>query len=424
MSPKIKFIKKVLEIFDKENIKYAILRNYEFLLQPGPTESMDTIIAREDLGKAERILFRLGFNKRKPQFSLKHKAYFKYVGLEAVSFDIQAGGVYWNDMKYMDESILERRMKNSFFYILSPDDYVTMLITHSILGKRHFKPKYQRIISETQYDQEAVIKNLGLIFNKSYAEKILSLVQKGEFQAIPIKSLLANFLSRPSNLIIFIPLTFRWIAWKKPLGAYPLICFIGPDGAGKSTMAKELQEHLCNTKRKTSIIYVGRGKGYVLPIYKVGRKYKENERNKTLKNSTVNYLKRDLAYTSAAVIFTLDLALRYLFSIFLKRRMRCIVITDRYCSDIYLMKHVPKSMRFFLLNLFPKPTVTFYLYNNLEALLERRPYESLAGLQRQLSLFAELCPKLNAIPLKTDDYRRTKEKVITEVNRYLLTNWY
>ena len=67
-----------------------------------------------------------------------------------------------------------------------------------------------------------------------------------------------------------------------------------------------------------------------------------------------------------------------------------VVITDRYCSDILLMKNVPLGLKRSLLKLFPKPTITFYLYNSPRILHQRRPQESVEELSRQLKLFEEL----------------------------------
>ena len=99
METQLIIIKKVLGEFERENIQYCILRNYEFLFDDSfMPESLDTLVAVKDMHKVHEILVRLGFGKRKPQFSLKHQAYFTFVNLKPVTFDIQVGGVYWNDM--------------------------------------------------------------------------------------------------------------------------------------------------------------------------------------------------------------------------------------------------------------------------------------------------------------------------------------
>lgn len=417
----------MLLAFNTVDIRYCILRNYEFLLEePFPVESLDTIIAAKDLPAAEQILRHFGFSKRKPQFSLRHKAYFKHIGTELVSFDIQVGGIYWNDLKYLDEEVLGRRMKRSFFYVLSQDDYIAMLIVHSILGKRYFKQKYREIISSASYNKNMVLGKLSAVFNPKNARKIIDLIENKEFEKIPCNYLVASFLlSRPSRWCTFAPLAIRWAAWKKPLSAYPLISFIGPDGAGKSAMTEELRGHLQKRNRKAAIVYTGRGRGHILPISTLGRSYKRKEKNKDIWSPEEKIsLKKRMTYTLSAPIFSIDLWLRYLISIFPKRRTGSIVITDRYCSDIYLMKNVPKCVRAFLFSLFPKPTFTFYLYNTAEILHQRRPKEPLKELQRQMDLFAELQPKLGAVSLKTDNLAKNKEAIIQEVEKYLMRNWY
>src|SRR3989344_6935974 len=134
--------------FDKHGIGYCVLRNFEFLFDDNYAwEGLDTAIPKDDFAKARGILTQQGFTERKPQFSLKHKAFFKLVNGAKISLDIQVGGVYWNDMRYIDESIIANRIKKDFFYVPNDNDTFLMLLVHSILGKRRFKPKYQEILS-------------------------------------------------------------------------------------------------------------------------------------------------------------------------------------------------------------------------------------------------------------------------------------
>ena len=134
--------------FDRQGVGYCVLRNFEFLFDANYAwEGLDITIREEDFARARNILLLQSFTERKPQFSLKHKAYFKLVKGIKISFDVQIGGVYWNDMKYLGESIIANRMKKDFFYVPSDNDTFLMLLVHSILGKRRFKPKYQEIMS-------------------------------------------------------------------------------------------------------------------------------------------------------------------------------------------------------------------------------------------------------------------------------------
>src|SRR3989344_752660 len=178
--------KEIFSAFEQQGINYCVLRNFEFLFDTNvPWEGLDTVISKDAYEKARAILLQHGFIQRKPQFSLQHKAFFKLVNGIKVSFDVQVGGVHWNDMRYMDESIIADRMRKDFFYVPSDNDTFLMLLVHSILGKRRFKPKYQQILSslleQKKVDEQKIMQDLSVIFTKSKAEEIFAVVKSGKY---------------------------------------------------------------------------------------------------------------------------------------------------------------------------------------------------------------------------------------------------
>jgi hypothetical protein len=88
------------------------------------------------------------------------------------------------------------------------------------------------------------------------------------------------------------------------------------------------------------------------------------------------------------------------------------------------MKYVPLWLKKGLLRLFPKPTLTFYLYNTAEVLHSRRPAETIEGLERQLVLFGYLQQYLNAYALQTDSVEVTEQEVIKRVMEFVYKEWY
>ena len=407
--------KPIFKDFDRQKIRYVVLRNDECLIDESlPKESLDMTVAAADMPKADAILKKHGFSKRTQQFSLKHQAYFK-INTDIISFDIQVGGIYWNDMQYMDESILDRRKKKEFYDVLSDDDMAVMLIAHSILGKRYFKEKYKAVLGELTYDSERVALYMARIFNKKSAKKIIDNVKSNNFQIIPIKKLVLQFTAK--HPITFTKLFFRWIAWKKPFTPKPLISIVGPDGAGKSTLVQSLQHYIESNGRKVATVYTGRGRGHILPITTVGRTYKTLEKQSGQENTKSRG--KTILYTIVAPIFTADLWLRYMLRI-LPKRFTNIVITDRYCTDIMLMKHVPFIMKKALLHLFPKPTISIYLYNTPETLHQRRPKEPIEELKRQMDIFEQFRYSLK---LRTSD-KKTEIEAKEFVMKWLLRNWY
>ncbi len=416
--------KKVLTEFNCRGIQYCLLRNYEFLYDPSfPVEGLDIIISKSDMPKVDLILRELDFTKRKQQFSLAHKAYFKLVDLKMVSFDIQVGGVYWNDMKYLDESVLKHLVNKEFFFVLADNDAFVMYLVHSILGKRYFKPKYQQILSSLEIDENYVLEYLSTIFNPKIARRLLALVKQQKFAEIPIYPLVVYFiLKKPSRIAVFLGLFGRWIIWKKPFTQAPLISVLGPDGAGKSTLVSALQEHLQLKGRTVKVVYTGRGRNHLLPITKIGRAYKRTEKKKVqAANSKRSSFSTRFLYTVSSPIFAFDQLLRYYIRIFPARIGKKIVITDRYGSDIMLMKNVPFGFKKFLLWFVPQPTLTLFLYNTPEVLKERRPAENIDDLRRQLEIFNRFAYSMK---LETNSKDRNNAPALGYVETYLLRNWY
>lgn len=425
-SKQIRCLRNVLEEFERQNVGYCVLRNYEFLYDERfEVESLDTVVALRDYHNVERILLQAGFMPRKQQFSLKHKAFFKLLDEEMVSFDIQVGGVYWNDMLYLGEEIVEQRVRKEFFFVPSNNHTFVMLLVHSVLGKRYFKSKYQHILASLSYDKEYVWKKLSEVFSPTIARTLINSAVRGSLPLVSTKYLVLRFLfSKPKRLGIIIPLFFRWLRWKKFFKAYPLIVFIGPDGAGKSTQVQSLGQFLQKKRRRVAIVYMGRGRGQILPFGALGRAYKRAEKKRDAARHKGISIKKRIVYTLSAPIFTLDLLLRYVVSIFLPRRRRTIVITDRYCSDIYLMKYVPWWFKKRLFSLFPKPTLVFYLYNESCMLHERRPEEPVEELERQMRLLGKISQTMNAIMIKTDDKEKVRKEIMQRVFEYVLKEWY
>lgn len=428
-------LKEVFTALNNNEVSYCVLRNYEFLLEgrdpnKHSERSVDLVVSLRDYGKWHDILLRLGFKRRKkPSFSLKHVPYYFIENGEVVSFDLQVGGVHWNDMCYLD--VVGNRVKKSFFYVPSDNDTFVMLLAHSILGKRYFKSEYKEILLKLidSVDENYVLEKLSKIFNQKRARWLYNYVKENNFKSILKKkySLVLYFIFKSMNhLSTFTKLFFRWIKWKKIGKSYPLISFIGPDGGGKSSMSKMLVSTLQERGKKASLVYTGRGRGQLLPIRKLGNKYKSKERKEDRVRTPSRkgkYFRRVL-YFIAAPIFAVDLLLRYYLTLLPKRKWKEIIITDRYCTDILLMENVPLWMRRFLLSLFPKPTFTFYLYNTVEVLNKRRPEESVKGLERQLKIFGNLGPYLRATALKSVDKSVNFNIISKKVIGHLLDEWY
>ncbi len=181
----------------------------------------------------------------------------------------------------------------------------------------------------------------------------------------------------------------------------PLICILGPEGAGKSTTVAALYSQLEQEHRKVYTIFLGRGKENILPLH-LFRKKRAEDQKKSFHPQKKPSLSKKIFYTSLLGIYTLDLMLRYLFKVLPKQLNGTIIISDRYSSDLYLMENVPLIFRRMAVSLFPKPALTFFLHNSIPILHQRKGRDA-GNLQWQLEQFKYITKKYRALPVRTND---------------------
>lgn len=415
-------IKNTLDDFERHQIRYCVLRNYEFLLDPKADcgADLDVSIAREDQEKAETIFLRNGFSKRPPPSLRQHQGYryFSTEELRKIDVDVQWGGIVAKDLYYLNNDIYGRRKNADGFYVLSDEDAFIMYVCHCLLGKDRFQPKYKQGLEELSrrgLDVDFIAAHLGRLFGKEELGKhLVQLVKNNQYERL---------LSLRSKLIVrfifvnhpwpFIKFVFRQLLKKTSTRNHPLIAFIGPDGAGKSTAVTEISKILEKNGQPVAHVYLGRAKENILPKTKSSRTLYARVRGTRF---------RVLVKT---VYVTLDFLLRQAFVVRQKRK-KSTIISDRYASDIYLTRNLPEAARGFLFSLFPKPTLTFYLYNDPETLHERqqRKKKRVEELQRQLALFDKIATKLSAIRIRTDNEEETIKQIASRIynppgpNRY------
>ncbi|VVB94973.1 Thymidylate kinase [uncultured archaeon] len=154
------------------------------------------------------------------------------------------------------------------------------------------------------------------------------------------------------------------------------ICFTGMDGAGKTTLAKSLVEHLQSNGIKSRYVYNRYIPYLVRPVMKIGRIF--FLRNKNFYNDYVNYsnTKRSISqkHHFLAKGYQSILLLDYFIQILIKIKLPLIlnrnVICDRYIYDTIVtdlsvdFNYSSEDVRRLLakiLFLFPTPDVTFLI---------------------------------------------------------------
>ncbi|MBI5065264.1 hypothetical protein HZA97_03415 [Candidatus Woesearchaeota archaeon] len=410
--------KAVLEVLSANDVSYALIRNYDFLLGKNPGKDIDVVINLGDAEKIKDLMIQKGFFPQKICPYSAHLGFYKFISADfkLLKFHFHIGGIAGRYSPYLSASeVLKKKRLFKGFPVISNEDLLISLIFHSNLSKGKGKEKYLlsvESILDQDFDKKYIRSTLEKKFGFQNGQDILRALYSRDFEKL---DLLRNKINRSfffKSFFSFCLTRMLCAFWKMKvliLGA-PLVSFIGMDGAGKTTLTKEIKQVLEENKIKADLIYSGRGKKNLLPIQKIGKPYKKLEGYFNLSST---FLK--IIHTFASVFFFLDLLIRYLFVIYPARVRNDIVLTDRYGSDMLLMKNVPMFLKNIYFSILPKPSLVFYVYTEINILHQRKPNHPFEDLQRQEKLFEEINRKINPIKIKNDDLKESKRLILSEM---------
>jgi len=413
---------KILRKFGQAKVNYAIMRNLEFLTKDVRLgKDIDIVIDSKSVGKVGKILVKEGYVREKISPYSHHFGYVKYFPkeLKLVKFHFHVGGISGRHVTYLSaEQILNRREEVEKCYVLSPEDLYISLVLHSPGSKR-----YSKVANKLKkLDKEYLRVNLVNIFGRSLGTKVFD----SKFSDLgKLKKQIRSkvFWSDPVGALYVTGMSVLWYLPKLIRGA-PVISFIGMDGSGKTTATSKMIELLKEHRIKSELVYVGRGRGNILPIQFFGREYKRREKriDSNSKRSKDIKFSRKVVYSLAAPVFYLDFLLRY-FKVFVARRTKKLVITDRFATDFLIMKNVPLWLRNLLYLLSPKPSAVIYLYNSPGVLYRRKPGHPAGDLERQEKLYTSVLRKVKKVhSIKSLNEKQTFQDVSEIIFDEIISN--
>lgn len=250
------FLSALFERWNKAGMPYLILRNYASLPESG-TGDIDILIDAQWLDRAEASMVACGHEFG---FRLVNRAWFSPLALffanlssgEQVHLDLFPDLV-WRGLRLLDErKTLERRREhpNGFPIPHQADEAVLNLLTR-LLYTRKVKERYRPgIQAGFSREREGVLEILRAGFG-SAAEEMFGLALGGQWHVLEAKSTRWRLLLAKRRLLrepLKVCMTLLWDLsryfrrLRRPPGL--LIVLLGPDGAGKSTLATGLQKGL------------------------------------------------------------------------------------------------------------------------------------------------------------------------------------
>jgi len=323
--------------------------------------------------------------------------------------------LHWKGLDWLRvDDVLKNRNKVNGVYFVSPVDLGVIWIVKELLHNETIRPHHHESLQGlvSLYSEE--IHNIcSHYFGKKATSLMLYMVNSNKdtsMKWIKLSFVIKQFCGNPIRTIV----TFMSYLLKslKPRGIF--IVLLGPDGSGKTTLAKAAMQTLGkDVFRGTHYIH---GRFGLIP--RLGKFRRKKGRHKSGDNGFHKPHSR-LRAIGYILYYIVDYAIAkpYLFWLRLKGKF---VVADRYYYDYLLQpqwSRLPVEVFWFLYPLVPKPDLVVCLECPPQTIYDRKPELSIQEISRQQERSREIRQRLpNAITIRTDvDVEEANVKLCTNV---------
>lgn len=402
--PSPSIIALIFEAFERENIPYLVLRNYETLPEkPLPGSDIDIFIDP----RAKRVypsILKQVFRENKT-FILQEihhyncSSYLIYqppfsliTWIDIISMITTKEGLIWinNDL------LLKTRILHSKgFYIPSSGMEAAILLLKDILEGKAVKGRYRsKIRGLVKQGRKTFLQALSPYFGKGITNQMfqISLNERWE-EAFKNKrrwwlTLLLNSFRRQPLRQLFLSLNFLWSHFKEQfyLRRGMSIAIIGPDGVGKTTICQNLQKRMNPLFKK---IYYYHGHFGFFPELSKIYNFLIPAKSKSLVISDKNLNKFQAFFH--LVYYGLEFFLSWPWIFWAKIR-GYLFIFDRYFYDFAataIHRKLPFRLFFVISKIIPRPDIVFVVKTQPDVIYKRKPELSIDEIKGQLAVFQD-----------------------------------
>ena len=392
----------------KNNIEYAVLRNYEKL--PYETSrDIDLFIDQKDYTQVFEMLSKIAGEHG---FSIvKETSKFKY--RKVILTDSSSPFDYFFQLDFfMNENLFGidffnskewETINNSVNNINNPTKLLylsSLLLTAVFHGD--IKQRYIDIINIEIQDSVLLDKLQSLLSKKIGTKNTSLLLQEiangnSVFMHLRLRSRLFFFtmqifrspFSSSLNFLYFIK--GHMTLFFTPPGKF--VVFVGPDGSGKTSTINEIKKKAIPELYTDSFYF--HGQVSFLPELKNLKLFFKKDKNvfvekKINKDQPIQSLKDVKLKYVYVTYYAINQLLLYPTLLILKWRNR-IIIGDRYFYDYYFQNGFNwKSVKYlnFLTKCIPRPDITVILKNSSDTIYKRKPEISVSEIERQIKLIS------------------------------------
>lgn len=401
-------LQQVIELFHRHHLNYNLFK-CEHIFE-GDDKNLDILLKEDqDYTTASFLLEQEGFclflDENIEKFK-KMYVCFKNGFLTAIHLHRE---IAWHGVKFLDKKNIfakSRELENGIF-VPSIEDSILIHTAHVIAENFAFRQrelKFLPLYLQQNPDWRYITK---MSADSHWKIKLKPLLEKIPHQNISkteiVKTYFNVLLNRPVDCLYLgkkVIMHFLKKIYLRRKGT--LIALIGVNGAGKTTLATKIGEKYQPLARFMGVQqkYYYYGWQPFSPLAKLGATVfrKKDIFKKATAEDNKHPQKVNLVQEALFFYNYLDYFLRYLFHIYPSLRRGNLVVSDRYCYDLY--GQYPAAEKSIILKtvlrLFPQPDYTFILDAPLESLLkrekqdEKRTVKPAAYLQGQRERYLQL----------------------------------
>jgi thymidylate kinase len=417
----VETVSRLLHVLNAADIPYVVLHGYEGLWERRPASDLDIAVSRDGFLARHHFLRQLqrefGWHIVQ-RLTYEHES--EYIVLWRETDDCHASLVLCVDLcvDYRDSGrvvlrsgqLLASRRRRSAYWIPAPAIEFVYLFTKRLL-KRAVEPRHTRQLSALAHEAPAEARRcLTALYGPQMASRIIDSAISENWQTLlgeqstVRQTFYRNTLRhQPRSVLDYWMRDARRRVHRLFNGTGFAVALMGPDGAGKTTVARELMASSSGVFRRSR--YYHWRPGLLPPLMRwLGKTQSIEEvvdpHGRPPHNMAISLV--SLFYYFA------DFLLGYSLRVFAFRQRTGLVVFDRYFYDLYVdptryRMRVPRELVQQLMTIVPRPDMIVVLDASVEQIGSRKTELESLELERQTRVFHDLVRLLNgAVVLRTD----------------------
>jgi len=397
-----RFLLALFEAYDRECVRYAVLRNHE----RWPADfgkDIDLVIHPRDLRRHDALVRRLcaKWSLEAVVRASRGGHWMYYLArpgtgvVEGIYLDLRVSLSHMHFEYLPVEVVLEDQLHDGPFRTPSEAAEALALLLHCVFDKGYVRDDYRARLRDLLARSGAQFGALAdRELGRGWGTRLAAaLAAPDGLLRLRRRLAVATLLRRPETAFWY-ACSRAAVLWDRvrhrvrPPGQ--LVILVGPDGAGKTTLSERVCERFAPTRIKVSSVYLGAQKP-LLPTRRLSQKIRKRlappTRVKPIKDVDRRQRLRGLVHIMA------DKWLRYLVHVRPRLVRGEVVVLDRYFYDLRTFAHPLVRQRWLealIMRLIPEPALAFCLAADPALIAARKRELTVAETARQIECYRGL----------------------------------